>query len=87
MVDTFLLLYTQSLDLSLKNIDDTAVLVSGKMGGFPVSVLKEAIENTDYIYFDAIDVRDQVENYVDTIKLIDEKLVGNVNYETFFYQK
>lgn len=83
--DTFLLLYKQSLELSLDNLQGTSEVVSQKMGGFPVPVLKNAIQNIDFVYVDAVEGKELIENYLETLKTIDEKLVGNVDYEDFFY--
>lgn len=86
-VETFLLLYRQSLELSLKDLQTTTEVVSQKMGGFPAPVLKNAIQNIDFVYMDADRVEAQIKYYLETLKTVDEKLVGNVDYEDFFYNQ
>jgi len=87
VVDLFLFLYKQSLTLSLQDLDLTASIVSEAMGGFPVSILKRAFSGIDYEFKIASEIEDGITSYLKTLKELDESLVGDLNFDEFFYEK
>ncbi len=86
VADSFLLLYFQSLEMSLQNLDRSAAFVSEKMGGFPVPVLKKAFLSTKYEFKADNEMREAVREYIEGINKIDESLIGDVNFDEFFYE-
>ncbi|TYB95809.1 MAG: ABC transporter substrate-binding protein [Kosmotoga sp.] len=86
VADSFLLLYSQSLEMSLQNLDKSATFVSEKMGGFPVPVLKKAFLSTKYEFKADSEMRKTVTQYIKGISEIDDTLIGNVNFDEFFYE-
>lgn len=86
VADSFLLLYSQSLEMSLQNLDKSATFVSEKMGGFPVPVLKKAFLSTKYEFKADSEMRKAVTEYIKGISEIDDTLIGNVNFDEFFYE-
>ena len=84
IVNDFLTLYEKSMELSLKNTDETAALVSEKMGDFPIPVLKQAIASTGYVFKRAPVIKEEVAYYLDTLRELDPEIVGTLEYENFF---
>ncbi len=84
VIDDFLALYERSMILSLEDIEGTASLVSEKMGNFPIPVLKEAMEGTDYVFRRASDIKGEVIHYLETLRELDPEIVGTLDYESFF---
>ncbi len=84
VIDDFLALYERSMILSLEDIEGTASLVSEKMGNFPIPVLKEAMEGTDYVFRRASEIKDEVIHYLETLRELDPEIVGTLDYESFF---
>jgi len=87
VVDLFLLLYKQSLTLSLQDLELTASIVSEAMGGFPVPILKKSFSGIDYEFKAASEIKDEVVSYLETLRELDESLVGDLNFDEFFYEK
>lgn len=87
VVDLFLLLYKQSLTLSLQDLELTASIVSEAMGGFPVPILKNAFLGIDYEFKTASEAKNEVISYLETLKELDESLVGDLNFDEFFYEE
>ncbi|MFO7881032.1 MAG: MqnA/MqnD/SBP family protein [Kosmotogaceae bacterium] len=86
VADSFLLLYSQSLEMSLQNLDKSAAFVSEKMGGFPVPVLTKAFLSTKYEFKADNEMREAVMEYFNGVNEIDESLIGNINFDEFFYE-
>jgi len=86
VVDSFLLLYEQSLLLSLANPEETAKIVSEKMGGFPVPVLLKAMPGILFKFERSDTARGSVKNYLNTLKKIEPELLDQgIDFENLFW--
>ncbi|OAA31334.1 nitrate ABC transporter substrate-binding protein [Kosmotoga arenicorallina S304] len=86
VVDSFLLLYEQSLLLSLAHPEETAKVVSEKMGGFPVAVLLDAIPGIRFEFGRSDRVKGSVKDYLDTLKNIESELLDReIDFEKLFW--
>lgn len=85
IVDMFLLLYSQSMSLSLADRAGTAAIVSERMGGFPIPVLEKAIEGIGFRFVPAGEARREVEIYLEKLGELDPELTGDVDLDDFFY--
>jgi len=86
VADSFLLIYAQSLEMSLQKLDKSANFVSEKMGGFPVPILKKAFLSTKYEFKADNEMREAVAEYIKSINEIDNTLIGDIDFDEFFYE-
>jgi hypothetical protein len=72
---------------SLNDLDNTVSFVSEKMNNFPVPVLLEAVQGTDFLYKEVPEINEEVVFFFDQLKNVYPESVGNLNYENLFYKK
>lgn len=85
VVETFLLLYSQSMALSLADPEKTAAVVSERMGNFPVSVLERAIEKTGFRFVSSQDAKRETLIYLEKLHELDPELTGETKLDEFFF--
>ncbi|HOI63374.1 MAG: ABC transporter substrate-binding protein [Mesotoga sp.] len=85
VVEAFLMLYGQSMSLSLADRVGTASVVSEKMGGFPIPVLEKAIDTAGFRFADSQEARREVTIYLRKLFELDPELTGEVNLDGFFF--
>jgi len=79
--------YKDSLEESLNDLENTVSFVSEKMNNFPVPVLLEAVQGTDFLYKEVPEINEEVIFFFDQLKIVYPESVGNLNYENLFYKK
>jgi len=85
VVESFLLLYQQSMSLSLANREKTAEIVSEKMGGFPVPVLKKAMDTAGFLFADSEKAREETTIYIEKLRELDQELTGDIDLDALFF--
>ncbi|HDP77529.1 MAG TPA: ABC transporter substrate-binding protein [Mesotoga infera] len=85
VVESFLLLYQQSMSLSLANREKTAEIVSEKMGGFPVPVLKKAMDTAGFLFSDSEKAREETTIYIEKLRELDQELTGDIDLDALFF--
>ncbi len=83
--ESFLLLYQQSMNLSLTNREKTAATVSEKMGGFPAPVLQKAMDTAGFLFLTAEDAREDIAIYLNRLKELDPELTGDFDIDALFF--
>ena len=85
VVESFLLLYQQSMSLSLANREKTAEIVSEKMGGFPIPVLKKAMDTAGFLFADSEKAREETTIYIEKLRELDQELTGDIDLDALFF--
>lgn len=85
VAESFLLLYQQSMNLSLTNREKTAATVSEKMGGFPAPVLQKAMDTAGFLFLTAEDAREDIAIYLNRLKELDPELTGDFDIDALFF--
>lgn len=85
VVESFLLLYQQSMSLSLANREKTAEIVSEKMGGFPIPVLQKAMDTAGFLFADSEKAREETTIYIEKLRELDQELTGDIDLDALFF--
>ncbi len=85
VVESFLLLYQQSMSLSLANREKTAEIVSEKMGGFPIPVLQKAMDTAGFLFADSEKAREETTMYIEKLRKLDQELTGDIDLDALFF--
>ncbi|WP_292593109.1 ABC transporter substrate-binding protein [Mesotoga sp. UBA5825] len=85
VVESFLLLYQQSMSLSLANREKTAEIVSEKMGGFPIPVLQKAMDTAGFLFANSEKAREETTIYIEKLRELDQELTGDIDLDALFF--
>jgi len=85
VVESFLLLYQQSMNLSLANREKTAQTVSEKMGGFPIPVLQKAMDTAGFLFLTAEEAKKETVIYLEKLRELNPELTGDVDLDALFF--
>lgn len=85
VVESFLLLYQQSMNLSIANREKTAQIVSEKMGGFPIPVLQKAMDTAGFLFLTAEEAKKETVIYLEKLRELNPELTGDVDLDALFF--